>query len=40
MEIVLTVAVVAAIGIGIAGLRLDRECQRGVIFRLGRFQAV
>lgn len=33
------VAVLAAV-VGVLGLRLDREYQRGVIFRLGRFERV
>jgi len=33
-------AILAVLAIVIAGLRMDREYQRGVIFRLGRFSSV
>ena len=38
--IVLSVLAVIASLVGLLGLRMDREYERSVIFRLGRFQSV
>ena len=40
MYIVLSVFAVIASLVGLLGLRMDREYERSVIFRLGRFQSV
>lgn len=40
LGIVVVVAIIVVAVVVIAGLRLDREYQRGVIFRLGRFHSV
>jgi len=40
MGIIIALIATAIVAIGVAGLRMDREYQRGVIFRLGRFRSV
>ena len=40
LQITLVLATLLVLGVGLLGFRMDREYQRGVIFRLGRFQSV
>ncbi|MGE5656431.1 MAG: SPFH domain-containing protein [Actinomycetota bacterium] len=40
MDLILGTFLTAAVLLGVSGLKLDREYQRGVIFRLGRIQTL